>query len=137
MQYDINREAAKTWALSSSKIYKHHYITGKEILSSDQSGIIEQANIAYSPLGRAFEKQIKTIEDQGIKTEINWRTFSEKTKHSEIKNEINEIEKFEKKINPKDLKNETSKYIYDFQLFETIRSFGDDIYTGKISMKLK
>ena len=67
MQYDINRGAAKIWALSSSKIYKYQYITGKEILSFDQSRIIEQAKIAYSPLGKAFEKQIKTIEDQGIK----------------------------------------------------------------------
>ena len=25
------------------------------------------------------------------------------------------------------------KYIYDFQQFETIRSFGDNIYTGKIN----
>ena len=32
-------------------------LTGKEILSSDQSRIIEQAKLAYSPLGKAFEKQ--------------------------------------------------------------------------------
>ena len=29
--------------------------------------IIEQAKITYSPLGKAFEKQIKTIGDQGKK----------------------------------------------------------------------
>ena len=29
--------------------------------------IIEQARFTYSPLGKAFEKQIKTIEDQGKK----------------------------------------------------------------------
>ena len=29
--------------------------------------IIEQANFAYSPLGKAFEKQIKTSKDQGKK----------------------------------------------------------------------
>ena len=34
---------------------------------SDQSTIIEQAKFTYSPLGKAFEKQIKTIEDQGEK----------------------------------------------------------------------
>ena len=34
---------------------------------SDQSGIIEQAKFTYFPLGKAFEKQIKTIEDEGIK----------------------------------------------------------------------
>ena len=37
---------------------------GKEILSLDQSRLIEQAKFTYSPLGKAFEKQIKTIEDQ-------------------------------------------------------------------------
>ena len=29
--------------------------------------IIEQANFTYSPLGKAFEKQTKTIEEQGSK----------------------------------------------------------------------
>ena len=29
--------------------------------------IIEQAQFTYSPLGKTFEKQIKTIEDQGKK----------------------------------------------------------------------
>ena len=29
--------------------------------------IIEQAEFTYSPLGRAFDKQIKTIKDQGRK----------------------------------------------------------------------
>ena len=40
---------------------------GEEILASDLSRIIEQAKITYFPLGKAFEKQIKTIEDQGEK----------------------------------------------------------------------
>ena len=34
-------------------------------MSSDQSRIIKQASFTYSPLGKAFEKQIKTIEEQG------------------------------------------------------------------------
>ena len=37
------------------------------MLLSDQNRLIEQANCAYSPLGKAFQKQIKIIEDQGIK----------------------------------------------------------------------
>ena len=36
LQYDINTEAAKIWALSSGKINKHEYLTGKEILPSNQ-----------------------------------------------------------------------------------------------------
>ena len=67
LQYDINREAAKISALSSGKIHKYEYLTGEDILPSNQQQIIEQAKFNYSPLGKAFEKQIKTIEDQGKK----------------------------------------------------------------------
>ena len=67
VQYDINREAAKISALSSDKIRKYEYLTGEDILPSNQQQIIEQAKFTYSPLGKAFEKQIKTTEDQGEK----------------------------------------------------------------------
>ena len=67
LQYDINREAAKISALSSGKIHKYEYLAGEDILPSNQQQIIEQARFTYSPLGKAFEKQIKTIEDQGKK----------------------------------------------------------------------
>ena len=64
LQYDINGEAAKISASSSGKIYKYEYLTGEDILPSNQQQIIEQARSTYSPLGIVFEKQIKTIEDQ-------------------------------------------------------------------------
>ena len=67
LQYDINIEAAKISVLSSDKIDKYEYLTSKEILPSNQQQIIEQAKFTYSPLGKAFEKQTKTIEDQGEK----------------------------------------------------------------------
>ena len=67
LQYDINREVAKISALSSGKIDKYEYLTGEEILPYNQQRIIEQAKFTYSPLGKAFEKQTKTIEDQGEK----------------------------------------------------------------------
>ena len=59
---NINREAAKIWALSSIKIDKYEYL-----IPSNQKQIIEQVKFTYSPLGKAFEKQIETIEDQGEK----------------------------------------------------------------------
>ena len=65
LQYDINREAAKISALSSGKLHKYEYLTGEDILPSNQQQIIEQAKFTYFPLGKAFEKQTKTIEDQG------------------------------------------------------------------------
>ena len=61
IKYDIKREAA--W--SSNKIRKYEYLTGEDILPSNQQQIIEQAKLTYSHLGKAFEKQIKTIEGQG------------------------------------------------------------------------
>ena len=36
VQYDVNREAAKISALSSSRIDKYEYLTGEEILPSHQ-----------------------------------------------------------------------------------------------------
>ena len=65
LQYYIDREAAKISALSSGKIDKYEYLTGEEILPSDQSRTIQQAKFTYYPLGKAFEKQMKAIEDQG------------------------------------------------------------------------
>ena len=67
LQYDINKEAANLSALSSRKTSKYEYLTGEEILPSNQQQIIEQDKFTYSPLGKAFEKQIKTMEHQGKK----------------------------------------------------------------------
>ena len=62
-----DREAVKISALSSGKIHEYKYLTGEEISPSTLQQIIEQAKFTYSPLGKAFENQIKTIEDQGKK----------------------------------------------------------------------
>ena len=68
LQYNINRKAAKKSALSSGKLLKYEYLTGEDKLPSTQQQIIEQTKFIYSPLGKAFDKQIKTIEHQGKKT---------------------------------------------------------------------
>ena len=65
LQYDINREAAKRSPTSSGKNHKYEYLTGEDLLPSIQQQIIEQIKFTYSPLGKAFDKQIKTIKDQG------------------------------------------------------------------------
>ena len=67
IQYDINREEAKISALSSGKLHKYEYLTGEDILPSNQQQIIEQKKFTYSPLGKTFDEQIKRIEDQGKK----------------------------------------------------------------------
>ena len=117
LQYDINSEAAKISALSSSKIHKYEYLTGEDILPSSNQQIIEQARFTYSLLGKAFDKQIKTIEDQGKKwvdalntlksdnnnnkkLEIKIENIIPKSAFAsdEAKEEINKILKIEKKL---------------------------------------
>ena len=51
-------------ATSSGKINKYEYLTGDEILLSNQSQIKDQAKFTYSHLGKTLKKQVKTIEDQ-------------------------------------------------------------------------
>ena len=60
LQYDINREAEKILTLLSDKINKYQYLTGEEILSSNQKQIMEQAEFTYSLLEK--QKQLKTKE---------------------------------------------------------------------------
>ena len=81
LQYDINREAAKISALLSGKIDQYEYLTGEEILPSNQHQIIEEAKFAYSPLGKAFEKQTKAIEDQGEKQVNDLEYLESSDKH--------------------------------------------------------
>ena len=146
LQYDINREAAEISVLSSGKIDKYEYLTGKEILTSNQQQIVVQAKFTYSHLGKAFEKQIKAIKDQGerqvealngLKPEKQIKSieeiFSEGYESVEIKNELNEIKEYEK-VNRNNMVYYSSKEPFDFRIFKTIRSFGDDIYSSKIKI---
>ena len=65
LQHNVNIEAAKISALPSKEFDKYKYLTGEETLPLNQKQITEQAKFTCSPLRKAFEKQIKTIEDQG------------------------------------------------------------------------
>ena len=102
LQYDINKKPAIISALSSNKIDKYKYLTGEEILPSNWEQIIEQAKFTYSSLWKAFERQTKTIEDQGgkqvkaledlkLKEQIKSikEMFPKDYERVEIKNEIN------------------------------------------------
>ena len=127
LQYDINREAAKISALSSGKIDKYEYLTGEEILPSNQQQIIDQAKFTYSPLGKAFEKQIKTIEDQGEKQikaiQNNTREapikniIPENILNDEAKKEIDKITEIEKIVDREKLVYRASEYTYSSQNF--------------------
>ena len=54
LRYDIDREALKISTLPPGKIYKYEYLTGEEILPSNQKQIIEQAKIYLF----SFEKSV-------------------------------------------------------------------------------
>ena len=109
LKYDINREAAKISPLSSGKFDKYEYLTGEEVLPSNKQQMIEQAKFTYSPLGKAFEKQVKTIEDQGKKQiealeNLKLKEITQdKTKPIEYNNYfINQLAKINKNIKPVD-----------------------------------
>ena len=57
LEHDINRDVAKISASSSGRIDKYEYLTGEDILPSNQQKINEQATFTYFPLEKAFEKQ--------------------------------------------------------------------------------
>ena len=120
LQCNINIKVGKISILLSGKIDKYEYLAGKEILPSDQSRTIEQANFTYSPLGKALEKQTKTIKDQGekqvkaIKNRIKRQIldteqkpitdlFSKGLLSEEVICELNKTEETEQKIDRDDL----------------------------------
>ena len=156
LQYDINREAAKISALSSGRIDKYEYLTGEEILPLNQQQIIQQAKFNYSPLGKALEKQIKTIEDQGKKqvkaiqdnkqlVNVNKDDYKNKPLHSkereifkDIYNKrLDKIEELSNKIDYNDLKyvtinNNTTRNFSD--ITDPI-TFLNEIKNGKMSLE--
>ena len=148
LQYDINREAAKISALSSGKLDKYEYLTGEEILASNQQQIIQQAKFTYSPLGKAFEKQTKTIEDQGKKQVVTLESLKAPDKklapvkdfipmenlNPEIINEIKRIEEIEKQVDRNKMFYKGTNKTYDFRNVKTIRAFGNEIRNNVISL---
>ena len=147
LQYDIIREAAEISAVSSGKIHKYEYLTGDDLLPSNQQQIIEQARFTYSPLGKAFEKQVKTIEDQGQKQVDALNTLKSNNQltvkdvipknalnNDEAKKSLIELKK-QKKMQTEKPVYETKEYTYSFKNFQTIKAFGRDIYEGKITIK--
>ena len=126
LQYDINRETAKISPLSSGKIDKYEYLTSEEILLSNQQQIIQQAKFTYSLLRKAFEKQIKTIEDQGKKQVDALKTSYKKLPsikdfipienfNPEIIAELKRIEEIEKNVDRDKMVYKSTGKIYDFK----------------------
>ena len=160
LQYDVNREAAKISALSSGEFNKYEYLTGEEILPSNKQQIIEQAKFTYSPLGKAFEKQTKSIKDQGEKQikaiqsnkqqSISDNDYKDKlliSREIEIFKDIynkrlDKMEELDNKIDYDNLKYVVEKsgvkkdsVEYDFNKIKGPITFLNDIKEGKISIQ--
>ena len=68
LQYGINKKAAEISPLSSGKIENSEYLTGKDVLLSNQQQIIERTKLTYSPLVKVFEKKkLKTKEKDKLR----------------------------------------------------------------------
>ena len=57
VQYDLDREAAKISALSSSELEKYEYLTGEDL--GCKPDVIQKAKFEYSPLGKVFNKGLE------------------------------------------------------------------------------
>ena len=53
-QYDLDREAAKIYALSSGELEKYEYLTREEL--GYKPGVVGKTKFEYSPLGKVFNK---------------------------------------------------------------------------------
>ena len=58
--YDINRAEAKISASSSGRINKYENLTGEEVFPQHHR-IIEEVKLTYSQIGKAVEKETKTM----------------------------------------------------------------------------
>ena len=58
LQYGINREAATISALSSGKIDKHEYLTGRERRPTDQRRVIHK--VSLFSFRKSFRKKKKS-----------------------------------------------------------------------------
>ena len=89
LQHDINTKAAKISALLSGDIHKYGYLTGEDILPSNQQQIIEQARFTFCALEKAFENRTKTIEDQREKKVDSLKNLKSKEQTKPIEEKSN------------------------------------------------
>ena len=119
-------------------------------MPSNQQQIIEQAKFTYSPLGKTFEKQTKTIEDQG-KKEIDALEYlktsdkqlpsikdfiSKERLNPEIANETERIEEKEREADRSKMVYKASNEIYNFRKFKAMHVSGNEIRNNIIDMSM-
>ena len=52
-----------------------------------------------------------------------------------LKKEVDKVKEIEKNLDKEKLIYETDEYTYSFKNFQTIKTFGRDIYEGRITIK--
>ena len=96
-------------------------------------------------MGKALDKQIKTIKEQGEKQVDAIKSYKKITidyvipksafSNEKANDEINKIKELEKNVDREKLFYETKTDTYVFRIFRTIRTFGEDIYNVKITLE--
>ena len=99
-------------------------------------------------MGKAFEKQIKKIEDLGQKQVDALHTLKSNNQltiedvisedalnNNEAKKEFDQIKEVEKSVDREKLTYKTNEYTFSFENLQTKNTFGRDIYEGKITIK--
>ena len=99
-------------------------------------------------MGKAFEKQLKTIENQGKKQvealntlksnkqlTIEYAIANDTLNSDEAKKGLDKIKEIENSVDREKLTYKTDEYTYSFKNFQTIKTFGRDSYEGNIIIK--
>ena len=103
-QYDLDKEAAKTSALSSKNLDKYELLTGEDL--DLKPSTVEQAKFEYSPLGRISNEGLS---EEDKKEGLFKRLENIKDKNKELINRFSTANKASKnKIN-----NQSKKLIYN------------------------
>ena len=116
-QHDLDREAAKIFALSSNNLDKYEYLTGEDL--DLKPSTVEQAKFEFSPLGKIFNKGLS---EEDIKEGILKRLENIKGKNYELLNTFNTTNKSSRnKTN-----NQSKKLIYNAEhSFAKLRNIDD------------
>ena len=125
IQYDLDRKAAKMFALSSNNLDKYKYLTGEDLGLKPSN--VEQAKFEYSTLGKIFNKELKeedkkegllkrlkNIEKNQNSNNNDKSNLSSARSESSTETLINDDET---QTSSQYLKNNTNKFFGNFSIF--------------------
>ena len=157
-QYDLDKKTAEISALSSNNLEKYEYLTGEDL--GLKPSTVEQAKFEYSPLGKAFNKELekeedkkeellKRLENTEDKNEKQLKAIKNKNSENikevtdfvnqplslEAKGLIEEIKVIQKDVDYRKLKIRGSNNVdYNFSDYETFKELFKGLYYRKITI---